>query len=127
MPRRTNNDTRGRLITAAADLISASPGEDIPIRSICDAVGVQMPTLYHFFGSKQGLIDAVIEHGFDLYIAEKESHESSGDVIQDIREGWDAHVSFGIRNPGFYTRCTAKCVQASRMKPRFALVIFSET
>lgn len=62
-----------------------------------------MPTLYHFFGSKEGLIDAVVERGFDLYLGEKSAMESSGDPIQDIRHGWDAHVAFGLANPGFYT------------------------
>ena len=97
------SDTRERLIAAAADLIAASPGEEFSLRAVCDAVGVKMPTLYHFFGSEQGLIDAVIEHGFDLYLNEKSSMESSGDPIQDIRAGWDAHVAFGLANPGFYT------------------------
>lgn len=96
-------DTRERLIAAAADLIATAPGEDFSLRAVCDAVGVKMPTLYHFFGSKQGLVDAVIEHGFDLYLGQKASMESSGDPIQDIRAGWDAHVAFGLANPGFYT------------------------
>lgn len=96
-------DTRERLIAAAADLIATAPGEDFSLRAVCDAVGVKMPTLYHFFGSKQGLVDAVIEHGFDLYLGQKASMESSGDPIQDIRAGWDAHVTFGLANPGFYT------------------------
>lgn len=91
------------MIAAAADLIAASPGEDFSLRAVCDSVGVKMPTLYHFFGSKQGLIDAVIERGFDLYLGEKGAMESSGDPIQDIRAGWDAHVAFGLANPGFYT------------------------
>lgn len=95
-------DTRQALLDAAAELISAAPGQDIPLRAICDAVGVKLPTLYHFFGNKEGLLDAVIEHGFDLYLDVKESHESSGDPIQDIRDGWDAHVAFGLANPGFY-------------------------
>lgn len=97
------SDTRERMIAAAADLIAASPGEEFSLRAVCDAVGVKMPTLYHFFGSKQGLIEAVIEHGFDLYLGEKSAMESSGDPIQDIRAGWDAHVAFGLANPGFYT------------------------
>jgi AcrR family transcriptional regulator len=97
------SDTRSRLISAAADLVVAAPGEDFSLRAVCDAVGVKMPTLYHFFGSKQGLIDAVIERGFDLYVGQKSAMESSGDPIQDIRAGWDAHVAFGLENPGFYT------------------------
>lgn len=97
-----SGDTRTRLITAAADLIAASPGEDFSLRAVCDAVGVKLPTLYHFFGSKQGLVDAVVEHGFDLYLGQKSAMESSGDPIQDIRAGWDAHVAFGLARPGFY-------------------------
>lgn len=99
----SGSDTRERLIRAAADLIAAAPGEDFSLRAVCDAVGVKMPTLYHFFGSKQGLIDAVVERGFDLYLGEKAAMESTGDPIQDIRAGWDAHVAFGLAHPGFYT------------------------
>ncbi|WP_307219930.1 hypothetical protein [Microbacterium sp. SORGH_AS_0888] len=36
-----------------------------------------MPTLYHFFGGKQGLIEAVIERGFDLYLGRKERAEET--------------------------------------------------
>ncbi|MEU3269260.1 TetR/AcrR family transcriptional regulator [Saccharomonospora sp. NPDC006951] len=96
-------DTRSRLLDAAAELIAADPGEDFSLRKVCEAVGVKMPTLYHFFGSKQGLIEAVIERGFDMYLEQKGSTESTGDPIQDIRAGWDAHVAFGLANPGFYT------------------------
>lgn len=94
--------TRRRLVEAAADLISASPGQDVPLRAICDAAGVKLPTLYHYFGSKSGLLDAVVNHGFDLYLEVKGRGESTGDVIQDLREGWDAHVRFGLSNPAFY-------------------------
>ncbi|MEJ6550469.1 TetR/AcrR family transcriptional regulator [Corynebacterium sp. USCH3] len=94
--------TREKLIAAAADMIARSPGEDFSLRAVCDAVGVKLPTAYHFFGSKQGLADAVVEHGFDMYISRKQDMEWSGDPIQDIRTGWDAHVDFGLANPGFY-------------------------
>ena len=99
----TRGDTRERLLAAAADLIAAAPGEEFSLRAVCDQVGVKLPTLYHFFGSKQGLIDAVIERGFDLYMAQKDSQDEGEDPIQSIRIGWDAHVRFGLMNPGFYT------------------------
>jgi len=95
-------NTRDRLLRAAADLIAAAPGEPVPLRAICDAAGVRLPTLYHFFGSKDGLLDAVVEHGFEQYLELKGSRESTGDPIRDIRDGWDAHVAFGLANPGFY-------------------------
>lgn len=103
MTQQAQADTRTRLLAAAADLIAVAPGEDFSLRAVCDAAGVKMPTLYHFFGSKQGLLDAVVEHGFDMYLGEKGATESTGDPIRDIRLGWDAHVAFGLANPGFYT------------------------
>lgn len=102
MVEEARGDTRARLLEATAELISASPGEEVSLREICTMVGVKMPTLYHFFGSKQGLLEAVVEHGFDLYLSQK-SYVPTGDAIQDLRHGWDDHVAFGISNPGFYS------------------------
>src|SRR5699024_11052065 len=36
-------------------------------------------------------------------LGQKSAMEHSGDPIQDIRAGWDAHVAFALANPGFYT------------------------
>jgi AcrR family transcriptional regulator len=102
MTRDEHGDTRARLLAAATDLIAAAPGEEIALRAVCARVGVKLPTLYHFFDNKQGLLDAVTEHGFDLYLAQKEAQESTGDPIQDLRAGWDVHVAFGLANPGLY-------------------------
>lgn len=98
----TRSDTRQELLEAAAALISDAPGQDVPLRAICDRVGVKLPTLYHFFGSKDGLLAAVVEYGFASYLALKQATEPSGDPIEDIRHGWDTHVRFGLDNAGFY-------------------------
>lgn len=119
MQENVQSDTRTRLLHAAADLIAAEPGEDFSLRAVCDRAGVTMPTLYHFFGNKQGLIEAVVDYGFELYLAAKSSHESSGDAIADIRDGWDAHVEFGLHNPGFYTLMYGK-VRPGDSRPALA-------
>lgn len=93
---------RERLLDAAAQLIEASPGDDLSLRAVCALVGVRMPTLYHYFGSKQGLIDAVTARGFDRYLALKAEQPASADPIQDIRAGWDQHVEFGLASPAIY-------------------------
>ncbi|MDG4814030.1 TetR/AcrR family transcriptional regulator [Micromonospora sp. WMMD956] len=89
-------NARDRLLLAAAELLQA--GGTVSTRAVCDRAGVQAPTLYHHFGSKQGLIDAVANHGFTQYTAV----ESSGDPLADLREGWDRHVRFGLEHPSFY-------------------------
>jgi AcrR family transcriptional regulator len=89
-------NARDRLLLAAAELLES--GGTVSTRAVCDRAGVQAPTLYHHFGSKQGLIDAVANHGFTQYTAV----ESSGDPLGDLREGWDKHVRFGLEHPSFY-------------------------
>ncbi|WP_433686550.1 TetR/AcrR family transcriptional regulator [Micromonospora carbonacea] len=89
-------NARDRLLLAAAELLQGVG--TVSTRAVCDRAGVQAPTLYHHFGSKQGLIDAVANHGFTQYTAV----ESSGDPLDDLREGWDRHVRFGLEHPSFY-------------------------
>ncbi|SDH58695.1 transcriptional regulator, TetR family [Pseudonocardia oroxyli] len=89
-------NARDRLLLAAAELLES--GGTVSTRAVCERAGVQAPTLYHHFGSKQGLIDAVANHGFTQYTA----MESSGDPLDDLREGWDRHVRFGLEHPAFY-------------------------
>jgi len=93
---------RDRLLLAAAELLEAAQGAEVSTRAITERAGVQAPTLYHHFGSKRGLEDAVATHGFKRFLAEREETGASRDPIDDIREGWDLHVRYGLENPSFY-------------------------
>jgi AcrR family transcriptional regulator len=94
---------RDRILEAAARLLAESGGAPVSTRAVCEAAGVGAPTLYHHFGDKQGLFDAVVAHGFEQYLAEKKATPSTGDAVEDLRRGWDAHVEFGRAHPAFYT------------------------
>ena len=93
---------RDRLLLAAAELLEAAQGAEVSTRAITERAGVQAPTLYHHFGSKRGLEDAVATHGFKRFLAEREDAGASADPLDDIREGWDLHVRYGLENPSFY-------------------------
>lgn len=101
-PREGPPAARDRLVAAAAQLLAQAQGEEVSTRAICELAGVQAPTLYHHFGSKQGLLDAVVSHGFEQYLTAKRDHPASGDPVRDIRAGWDDHVRFGVDNPSLY-------------------------
>src|ERR1700674_532680 len=103
MPRGTNAaETRDRLLLAAAELMHESGEPTASTRAICERAGVEAPTLYHHFGSKQGLIDAVIQHGFNQFVEPEPGQDGALDPIDAIRQGWDRHVRFGLENPRFY-------------------------
>ncbi|GAA1866185.1 TetR/AcrR family transcriptional regulator [Actinomadura bangladeshensis] len=95
-------DTRDRIVRAAAKLITEADGEPVSTRAVCTAAGVGAPTLYHHFGDKRGLFDAVAAHGFEQYLASKRAQQPTGDPVDDLRQGWDLHVEFGRTHPAFY-------------------------
>jgi AcrR family transcriptional regulator len=103
---------RNRLLLAAAELMDAAQGVEVSTRAICERAGVQAPTLYHHFGSKQGLQEAVITHGFKRFLAERAASADgvATDPIGDIRDAWDVHVRYGLENPSFYTLIYGRAV-----------------
>lgn len=95
-------DMRTKMLEAAETLLDASRDGDISTRAVCDAVGVGAPVLYRLFGDKAGLLSAVVDHGFDRYLATKRAAEPSEDPVQDLRSGWDTHVAFALAHPTVY-------------------------
>src|SRR3954447_11080742 len=95
-------DTRTAMLEAAEALLDASPDGDISTRAVCEAVGVGAPVHFRLFGDKAGLLRAVVDHGFDRYLATKRTAEPSADPVEDLRSGWDTHVAFALAHPAVY-------------------------
>jgi AcrR family transcriptional regulator len=94
---------RDRLLFAAAKLLDEARGKPVSTRAVCEVAGVQAPTLYHHFGNKQGLFDAVLEYGMGQYVTSaRETSAPGGDLVSDLRRGWDSHVQYGLDHPAFY-------------------------
>ena len=93
---------RTRMLDAAEELLDASPDRDIATRAVCEAVGVGAPVLYRLFGDKNGLLSALVDYGFDRYLATKRAAEPSQDPVEDLRSGWDTHVEFARSHPAVY-------------------------
>jgi AcrR family transcriptional regulator len=54
--------TRTNAINAAAELFTTQGYSATSISSIAAAAGIHGPSLYHAFGSKEGILAAVVEH-----------------------------------------------------------------
>ncbi|MEU0136859.1 TetR/AcrR family transcriptional regulator [Streptomyces sp. NPDC006296] len=94
--------TRARILDVAARLVAESPDGEISTRAVCEAAQVGAPALYRHFGDKEGLLSAVVDHGFDAYLATKRKRGDTTDPVEDLRNGWDSHVDFALRNPNLY-------------------------
>ena len=95
-------DVRTRIVAAAAALLASEGRDAVTTRAVAAAAGVQAPALYRLFGDKGGLLEAVAEHGFAAYLADKEVRAPGPDPVADLRTGWDLHVEFGLKNPALY-------------------------
>jgi AcrR family transcriptional regulator len=95
-------DTRRKILRAAERLLDASPDRDITTRDVSEAAGVGQPVLYRQFGDKTGLLRALVDFGFDRYLATKRAAAPSPDPVADLRRGWDTHVAFALDHPAVY-------------------------
>ncbi|MFE0252699.1 TetR/AcrR family transcriptional regulator [Streptomyces sp. NPDC059010] len=95
--------TRQRVIEAAIDLLTRGGRDAVTTRAVADGAGLQPPAIYRLFGDKDGLLDAVAEHGFAAFLATKHVDPDPRDPIEDLRAGWDVAVEFGLTNPALYT------------------------
>ncbi|MCW3038100.1 MAG: regulatory protein TetR, partial [Solirubrobacterales bacterium] len=76
--------TRARLLAAARDAIA---GDGVlEVAPVSSAAGVAPSVLYRYFGSKDGLVEAVVHAFYDEYDAELLAADLAPDATWDARE-----------------------------------------
>ena len=95
-------ELRARIVTAAARLIAEGGRDAATTRAVAAAAGVQAPALYRLFGDKRGLLDAVAQHGLAGYVAGKANRAPHPDPVEELRQGWNLHVAFGLAHPELF-------------------------
>ncbi|MBZ6081819.1 TetR/AcrR family transcriptional regulator [Streptomyces olivaceus] len=111
MPSRSDQ-TRQRVVEAAIGLLTRGGRDAVTTRAVAEAAGLQPPAIYRLFGDKDGLLDAVAEHGFTTFLASKRIDPDPPDPIADLRAGWDVAIEFGLANPALYTLMYAEPTRA---------------
>lgn len=94
--------TRARILSAAMKLLNEGGRDAVTTRAVAELAGVQPPILYRLFGDKDGLLNALAEHGFTLYLAQKQSKGAEPDPVEALRSGWNRHIQFGLDHPSLY-------------------------
>lgn len=75
--------TKERLLNAAIDVINEQGVKGIRIREIAAAAGVREPSVYHFFGSREGLVEAALVERFNVHLSEL--YRVFGTKLKDCR------------------------------------------
>jgi AcrR family transcriptional regulator len=94
--------TGERILRSVLELLDEGGADAVSTRAVTARAAVQAPAIYRLFGDKDGLLDAVAEYGFATFVASKHVDPDPADPIEDLRQGWDLAVEFGLANPALF-------------------------
>ncbi|MFI2237184.1 TetR/AcrR family transcriptional regulator [Streptomyces chrestomyceticus] len=102
--RDTTDSPRDRIVEAAVDLLEKGGPDAVSTRAVAAAAGMQPPAIYRLFGDKEGLLEAVAEHGCTQFLQSKRDQldPDPRDPVEELRRGWDTVVEFGISRPELF-------------------------
>jgi AcrR family transcriptional regulator len=85
-------DNKKNILEVALKLFAERGYEAVGVAELCEASGLTKPTLYHYYGSKRGLLDAIIgEKGGILASHVKEAATyRAGDRARGVPDGLEA-------------------------------------
>ena len=110
-------DTRKTLVAAALKILEQEGDAQFSTRAVCAIANVTAPTLYHHFGSADGLLSAAVEEAFKQFLETKRIAKQSSDPAIALRQGWDNYVRFAAERPRLYAamigRVTLKAIPAA--------------
>jgi len=95
-------DARRTILDAAEALLVESGHRGFAVRPLVERCGYSAPTIYHYFGDKPGLIEALLEERLQELVAELERVPSGADPLAQARTLCLAFARWGIRNPAHY-------------------------
>ncbi len=86
---------REELLRRALGLFAERGYEAVGVAELCEAAAVTKPTLYHYFGSKRGLLDAIIEERGGPFLAQI---KTASVYAHDVPRGLEAIAFVYARN-----------------------------
>lgn len=115
---RQRQEARRTILDATEALMIESNGTDFSIRSLGQRSGYSAPTVYHHFGDKDGLIDALLEDRIARLAEDLEQVPTQGDPRFDLRAILLAYFDFSAAYPTFMRLMwTLSSKGESRMPP----------
>lgn len=100
-PTKTGN--REKILQIALDLFAVQGYESTGIQAIVDQSDITKPTLYHYFGNKRGLLDAIIaEYGGKMFQIIQQGSVYNHDIVMNLTVLTRNMIGFALANQAFY-------------------------
>ncbi|SFQ67300.1 DNA-binding transcriptional regulator, AcrR family [Amycolatopsis arida] len=93
--------TRRRLFEATLRLATSRGLVGVTVDEIAAEAGVAKGTVYYNFGSKDGLVDALLRYGVDLLAERLRAGSERDDPVAGLESLVDAALEFIAEYPGF--------------------------
>ena len=104
------NTVKQTIMARALELFAAKGYEGVSVSELTEAAGITKPTLYYYFGSKEGVFEAVVQLHYDrlneliamsaaYYPKPRSYHE---DIHKTMKEVTTAYFSFALKNEAFF-------------------------
>jgi AcrR family transcriptional regulator len=96
-------DNRTTILDEALKLFAARGYDGVGVQQICAAAGVTKPTLYHYFGSKGGLLTALVqERSAPFRAALAAATDYKGNLPVTLQRVATAYFDFAVSQPLLY-------------------------
>ena len=96
-------DNRANLLACALELLADRGYDAVGVQEIVDAAGITKPTLYHYFGSKRGLLDALLaEHLRPLHRAVAQAASYQGNLSLTLNQIANVYFGYARARPLYY-------------------------
>lgn len=93
-------DNRATLLERALELFAERGYDAVGVQEVCAAAGVTKPTLYHYFGSKRGVLDTLLAERWAPFVAElAEVAAYTGDLPLALERVVGAFFELARREP----------------------------
>ncbi len=89
------------ILDATEALLSEGGPEAFSMRRLVERCDYTAPTIYHHFGDKEGLLDALLSERYEQF-ARRLKRERHEDPVEQLRAVAKSFVRFGVRYPNHY-------------------------
>ncbi len=115
---------RDAVLHAGIDITVEEGAPALTVRRLATAANTSTMSVYTYFGSLGGVVDAVVEHGFALLGRTMSAAPRSGDALVDLFGIALAYLSFAREQPRLYAAMFQPSTRGRNAGDRAAFPIF---